>query len=346
MIPNHIKISNIESNIIDFLSKNNYSKIGILVDNNSNKHCFPIIKKILKVPYSIIIIQSGEKEKNIKTCIKVWHSLTKLKFDRKSLLINLGGGVISDVGGFIAATYMRGIDFINIPTTLLSQVDAGVGGKLGINFNKLKNHIGVFLNPKKIFIDTDLLKSLPIRELKSGFAEVIKHCLIKDKNEFYRLLNTNWKNYNWNDIVKHSIKIKSSIVRKDPLENGIRKILNFGHTIGHGIESTYMSKNNYLLHGEAIAIGMICESYISYTANTLQKNELDLITKFIIKTYKPKIINNNKIEPILEAIIHDKKNINNKINMSLIEKIGKCGYNYNINKLVINESIDYYNSCI
>ena len=346
MIPSHIKISNIESNIIDFLSKSNYSKIGILVDNNSNKHCFPIIKKNLKVPYFIIKIKCGEKEKNIKTCIKVWNSLTELKFDRKSLLINLGGGVISDLGGFIAATYMRGIDFINIPTTLLSQVDASVGGKLGINFNELKNHVGVFLNPKKVFIDTNLLKSLPTREIKSGFAEVIKHCLIKDKTEFYRLLNTNWKNYNWNDIIKHSIKIKSSIVRKDPLENGIRKILNFGHTIGHGIESIYMSKNNYLLHGEAIAIGIICESYISYTSNTLQKNELDLITKFIIKTYKPNIINKNKIEPILKAIIHDKKNINNKIKMSLLEKIGKCGYNYNVNKLVINESIDYYNSCI
>jgi len=346
MIPSHIKISNIESNIIDFLSKSNYSKIGILVDNNSNKHCFPIIKKNLKVPYSIIKIKSGEKEKNIKTCIKVWNSLTELKFDRKSLLINLGGGVISDLGGFIAATYIRGIDFINIPTTLLSQVDASIGGKLGIDFNNLKNHVGLFLNPKKVFIDTNLLKSLPTREIKSGFAEVIKHCLIKDKTEFYRLLNTNWKNYNWNDIIKHSIKIKSSIVRKDPLENGIRKILNFGHTIGHGIESIYMSKNNYLLHGEAIAIGIICESYISYTSNTLQKNELDLITKFIIKTYKPNIINKNKIEPILKAIIHDKKNINNKIKMSLLEKIGKCGYNYNVNKLVINESIDYYNSCI
>ena len=346
MIPSHITISNIESNIIDFLSKNNYSKIGILVDNNSNKHCLPIIKKILKIPYSIIIIESGEKEKNIKTCIKVWNSLSELKFDRKSLLINLGGGVISDLGGFIAATYMRGIDFINIPTTLLSQVDASVGGKLGINFNELKNHVGVFLNPKKIFIDTKLLKSLPIRELKSGFAEVIKHCIIKDKNEFYRLLNTNWKNYDWNDIVKHSIKIKSSIVKQDPLENGIRKILNFGHTVGHGIESIYMSKNNYLLHGEAIAIGIICESYISYTSNTLDKNELDLITKFITKTYNPNIINKNKIESILEVIIHDKKNINNKIKMSLIEKIGKCGYIYNINKLVINESIDYYNSCI
>ena len=346
MIPSHIKISNIESNIRDFLSKNDYSKIGILVDNNSNKHCFPIIKKNLKVPYSIIKIKSGEKEKNIKTCIKVWNSLTELKFDRKSLLINLGGGVISDLGGFIAATYIRGIDFINIPTTLLSQVDASIGGKLGIDFNNLKNHVGLFLNPKKVFIDTNLLKSLPTREIKSGFAEVIKHCLIKDKTEFYKLLNTNWKNYNWNDIIKHSIKIKSSIVRKDPLENGIRKILNFGHTIGHGIESIYMSKNNYLLHGEAIAIGIICESYISYTSNTLQKNELDLITKFIIKTYKPNIINKNKIEPILKAIIHDKKNINNKIKMSLIEKIGKCGYNYNINKLVINESIDYYNSCI
>jgi len=346
MIPSHIKISNIESNIIDFLSKSNYSKIGILVDNNSNKHCFPIIKKNLKVPYSIIKIKSGEKEKNIKTCIKVWNSLTELKFDRKSLLINLGGGVISDLGGFIAATYIRGIDFINIPTTLLSQVDASIGGKLGIDFNNLKNHVGLFLNPKKVFIDTNLLKSLPTREIKSGFAEVIKHCLIKDKTEFYKLLNTNWKNYNWNDIIKHSIKIKSSIVRKDPLENGIRKILNFGHTIGHGIESIYMSKNNYLLHGEAIAIGIICESYISYTSNTLQKNELDLITKFIIKTYKPNIINKNKIEPILKAIIHDKKNINNKIKMSLLEKIGKCGYNYNVNKLVINESIDYYNSCI
>jgi len=346
MIPSHIKISNIESNIIDFLSKSNYSKIGILVDNNSNKHCFPIIKKILQIPYSIIIIQSGEKEKNIKTCIKVWNSLTELKFDRKSLLINLGGGVISDLGGFIAATYIRGIDFINIPTTLLSQVDASIGGKLGIDFNNLKNHVGLFLNPKKVFIDTNLLKSLPTREIKSGFAEVIKHCLIKDKTEFYKLLNTNWKNYNWNDIIKHSIKIKSSIVRKDPLENGIRKILNFGHTIGHGIESIYMSKNNYLLHGEAIAIGIICESYISYTSNTLQKNELDLITKFIIKTYKPNIINKNKIEPILKAIIHDKKNINNKIKMSLLEKIGKCGYNYNVNKLVINESIDYYNNCI
>jgi len=346
MIPSHIKISNIESNIRDFLSKNDYSKIGILVDNNSNKHCFPIIKKNLKVPYSIIKIKSGEKEKNIKTCIKVWSSLTELKFDRKSLLINLGGGVISDLGGFIAATYIRGIDFINIPTTLLSQVDASIGGKLGIDFNNLKNHVGLFLNPKKVFIDTNLLKSLPTREIKSGFAEVIKHCLIKDKTEFYRLLNTNWKNYNWNDIIKHSIKIKSSIVRKDPLENGIRKILNFGHTIGHGIESIYMSKNNYLLHGEAIAIGIICESYISYTSNTLQKNELDLITKFIIKTYKPNIINKNKIEPILKAIIHDKKNINNKIKMSLLEKIGKCGYNYNVNKLVINESIDYYNSCI
>ena len=262
------------------------------------------------------------------------------------MLINLGGGVISDLGGFIAATYMRGIDFINIPTTLLSQVDASVGGKLGINFNNLKNHVGVFLNPKKIFIETNLLKSLPIREIKSGFAEVIKHCLIKDKTEFYRLLNTNWKNYDWNDIIIHSIKIKSSIVRKDPLENGLRKTLNFGHTIGHGIESIYINKNNYLLHGEAIAIGIICESYISYTSNTLQKNELDLITKFITKTYKLNIINKNKIKPILEAIIHDKKNINNKIKMSLLKKIGKCGYNYNVNELVINESIDYYNNCI
>ena len=149
MIPSHIKISNIESNIIDFLSKNNYSKIGILVDNNSNKYCFPVIKKILKVPYSIIKIKSGEKEKNIKTCIKVWNSLTELKFDRKSLLINLGGGVISDLGGFIAATYMRGIDFINIPTTLLSQVDASVGGKLGINFNELKKPCRCIFKSKK-----------------------------------------------------------------------------------------------------------------------------------------------------------------------------------------------------
>ena len=226
------------------------------------------------------------------------------------------------MGGFIASTYKRGIDFINIPTTLLAQVDASVGGKLGIDFNNFKNQIGVFKVPNLIVVDIKFLATLPERELKSGFAEVIKHCLIKDEEMFNEINKIQWSENNWDQIVRHSIEIKSDIVRNDLEEKGIRKILNFGHSIGHAIETTYLQQNNKLLHGEAIAIGMICESFLSVHNKKLSKNEFDKISEYIINVYQP--IKINFIEEILININQDKKNINQKIMISSLNKIGKC----------------------
>ena len=343
MIRNHINISNIEDSLSSFLSNNNYSKIAILVDNNTKFHCLKKITHLVQ-NYNIIEIKSGELNKNINTCISVWDSLTNLNFDRKSLLINLGGGVICDLGGFVAATYMRGIDFINIPTTLLSQVDASVGGKLGINFNNYKNQIGVFLKPNKVLVDTSFLGTLSIRELKSGFAEVIKHCLIKDRYQFNKILKIEWQKNNWIDVVNHSISIKSKIVDSDLKESGVRKILNFGHTIGHAIESNFLNSKNPLLHGEAIAIGMICESYISYVLKSLNKNELKKITEFIINIFNP--IKIKFLKKILDNVIHDKKNINNNINICILNGIGSCNYDFKVTPKIIKESLEYYNKSI
>ena len=287
----------------------------------------------------------GEEHKNLTTCSKVWESLTNLNFDRNSLIINLGGGVICDLGGFIAATYKRGIDFINIPTTLLSQVDASIGGKLGIDFNNYKNHIGVFEEPNTIIIDTKFLSTLSKRELKSGFAEIIKHCLIKDSSKFDEISNNlDWEKNNWNDLVYHSIDIKLQVVKLDLKEGGIRKILNYGHTLGHAIETTYMSKKNKLLHGEAISIGMICEAYISFYFNKLTKDELNKISNFINQIYNLQKI--DYFEEIIKHTFQDKKNVNQKIRTCVLNGIGNCEYDIEINPNLILDSLEYYNKIL
>ena len=346
MVPSKILfVNNIKSALADFFSSNNYTKVGILVDENTEKLCLPsIINNNESNDFLILKIKSGEKNKNINSCIKIWGELTNNKFDRNSLIINLGGGVITDMGGFIAATYKRGIDFINIPTTLLAQVDASVGGKLGIDFNSYKNQIGVFKESKFTFIDTKFLLTLSKRELNSGYAEIIKHCLIKDKSKFNEIYNQKLDKNNWENIIKHSIDIKSIIVKSDLKENGLRKILNFGHTIGHAIESTYMNKEKKLLHGEAIAIGMICESYISYKLKKLKFDELKKISNIIIKIFNPKKI--NFFEEIIEKSYQDKKNINNKIKICVLNEIGKCKYDYEINENLIVKSLEYYNKIL
>ena len=263
MIPDHILIGKTQKILSEFIKTRNYTKVAFLLDKNTLTHCFNKISNHIDFKYEKILIDEGEENKNLETSKNVWQKLIDFKFDRKSILINLGGGVICDLGGFVASTYMRGIEFINIPTTLLSQVDASIGGKLGIDYKNLKNIIGLFREPKKVIIDTNYLNTLSDREIRSGYAEVIKHCLIKDKNMFDEIYEKEWKNSDWTNLVNHSIKIKSEIVKKDLKENGLRKILNFGHTIGHSIETTYLNKLNKLFHGEAIAIGMICESFIS-----------------------------------------------------------------------------------
>ena len=341
MIPDHILIGKTENNLSKIIKSGNYSKVAFLLDTNTLNHCFNKISNSIDFQYEKILIDDGEENKNLETSKKVWDKLIEYKFDRKSILINLGGGVICDLGGFVASTFMRGIDFINIPTTLLSQVDASVGGKLGIDYKNIKNIIGVFKEPNKVIIDTNYLNTLSERELKSGYAEVIKHCLIRDKIMFDKIYNLEWTDIDWDFIINHSIKIKSDIVKKDIKENGLRKILNFGHTIGHAIETTYLNKLDKFLHGEAIAIGMICEAYISNNFNKLRNDELEKITKYIRKVFKL-----SKVEyynEIIKNAYFDKKNLSDKIRISSLKGIGNCEYDIVINEDIIIQSLDYYN---
>jgi 3-dehydroquinate synthase len=343
-IPSNIIFSNeVSSNLELFFNDYSYTRVAILVDENTKKHCYPIISRAL--PNHIIIeIQSGEEQKNLKTCQQIWGTLTENAFDRKSLVVNLGGGVIGDMGGFCAATYKRGIDFINIPTTLLAQVDASIGGKLGIDFQNFKNHIGVFRNPLRVFLDGTFFKTLPEAELRSGYAEIIKHCLIKDKEKFEEIINIPYESLNFFELTKHSVQVKNDVVLEDPTEKGFRKILNFGHTIGHAIESFYLEKpGKKLLHGEAIAIGMICESFLSMQKRSVSEDDLRKITKYILELYRSPWIPESDIDELSELTRQDKKNEGNKINSSLLNTIGDCDYNVEINQKDIKASIAYFN---
>ena len=330
-----------------FIAAGKYSSVFILADEKTKKYCLPKIKKDMPLlqKSKIILIRSGEQNKNINTCIKIWAELLKQNADKRSLLINLGGGVITDMGGFIASTFKRGIDFINIPTTLLAQVDASVGGKTGIDFDSSKNQIGTFAFPKAVFIVPDLLKTLDKRQIISGFAEVIKHALIADGNYFLTIRGKGIGNkVNWEEIIFRSIEIKNEIVLKDPYENGIRKALNFGHTIGHSIESASLKKDKkHLLHGEAIAIGMICEAYLSRKYCGLTSKEMDEINSFIISVFNPKPTKHSA--KVLIAIMkQDKKNRDNEINFTLLSSIGKAEINNSCTEELIEESIKFYNS--
>ena len=309
----------IGENSLSKLNVSKYSKIGILVDENTKEFCLPLLSKIKK---SVIIeIKSGEENKNIDTCNLIWNQLTKNSFDRDSLLINLGGGVIGDMGGFCASTYKRGIDFIQIPTSLLAMVDASVGGKLGVDFNGLKNQVGLFSNPKTVIINPEFLETIPENELKSGFAEVVKHVLITDKNLWNHLKNTPFQDLDWEEIIESSVQIKNRIVMSDPKEKGERKKLNFGHTFGHAIESYYLQKGTPILHGEAIFMGIILESELS-SLSVSEKNDIKnyILSNFSLP-YTPSKSN------LLNFLRNDKKNFEEKINFSLLNTIGDCTIN-------------------
>jgi 3-dehydroquinate synthase len=295
-----------------------YSQVAILVDENTKRDC---LSKLPQIENALIIeIKSGEQYKNISTCSFIWEQLTINNFDRNSLLINLGGGVIGDMGGFCAATYKRGLEFIHIPTTLLAMVDASVGGKLGIDFKGFKNQIGLFNNPKAVLISSVFLETLAESELKSGFAEVVKHALISDNSLWLKLKNTPFTDLDWEDIIDTSIQIKNKIVLADPFEKGERKKLNFGHTFGHAIESYYLEKGTPISHGEAVFMGMILETKISDLSES-DKNEIKnyVLSNFALP-YTPKKSSLHKF------LINDKKNQNGKINFTLLNGIGDCSF--------------------
>jgi len=338
-----VKIAPISESLATFFAQNDYSHIAILVDEFTNKYCLPIIQDLLPSNFTKILIKSGEHHKNLTTCEQVWDRMTKANMDRHSLLVNLGGGVIGDLGGFCASTYKRGIDFIQIPTTLLAQVDASVGGKLGIDFHGLKNHIGVFQLPKAVLIDPKFIDTLSIQQKKSGFAEIIKHCLIRDEKEWSAIRQQSFEELDLSKLIAHSVAIKEAVVLEDPKEAGLRKILNFGHTLGHAIETYLLDKGKRkILHGEAIAIGMIVEAFISHQRELISLHELEEIESYLFENYGRVKLHPEEISKIIELTAQDKKNKGKEIRFSLLTGIGDCGYDIPVSASEMKKAIQYY----
>ena len=338
-----VKIAPISESLATFFAQNDYSHIAILVDEFTNKYCLPIIEDLLPSNFTKILIKSGEHHKNLATCERVWDRMTNANMDRHSLLVNLGGGVIGDLGGFCASTYKRGIDFIQIPTTLLAQVDASVGGKLGIDFHGLKNHIGVFQLPKAVLIDPKFIDTLSIQQKKSGFAEIIKHCLIRDEQEWNVIRQQSFEELDLSKLIAHSVAIKEAVVLEDPKEAGLRKILNFGHTLGHAIETYLLDKGKRkILHGEAIAIGMIVEAFISHQRDLISLQELEEIESYLFENYGRVKLHAEEISKIISLTAQDKKNKGKEIRFSLLTGIGDCGYDIPVSALEMKKAIQYY----
>jgi 3-dehydroquinate synthase len=338
-----VEIAPISNSLPAFLSQNSYLQIAVLVDEQTSKHCLPLIEAYLPKGFIKIQIKSGENNKNLGTCEKVWEVMTKANMDRHGLLINLGGGVIGDLGGFCASTYKRGIDFIQIPTTLLAQVDASVGGKLGVDFQGLKNHIGVFNFPKTVLIDPTFIQTLPAAQKLSGYAEIIKHCLIRDAEKWEQISHTDFSEVDFASLIQHSVEIKKAVVAEDPTEKGLRKILNWGHTLGHAVETFLLDQGKRkILHGDAIAVGMIMEAFLAFQRGLISAEELGDIEVYLFETYGKVSLKASEIPAIIALTLQDKKNKGGEVRFSLLTGIGDCGYDIPVSKAEMKKAIEYY----
>ncbi|MGC1631266.1 MAG: 3-dehydroquinate synthase [Gelidibacter sp.] len=333
----------------NYLKDNRFSKIFIIVDNNTHLHCLPQFMSKLETDLNceVIEIEAGEANKNIDTCVGVWNALSELGADRKSLIINVGGGVVTDLGGFVACTFKRGLKYINVPTSLLAMVDASVGGKTGVDLGALKNQVGVISSGDMVLVDTGFLDTLPQNHLKSGLAEMLKHGLIYDPQYWNKFLNLN--NLSLSDLdnlIHESVEIKNSIVAEDPFEHGLRKTLNFGHTLGHAIESYFLRETDKeeLLHGEAIAIGMIMETYISAKLLGFPKDDMETIKQTFLKIFNKVSIETSDYDAIIDLLKYDKKNEHGNINFVLLEKIGAPKIDCLVDNELLIKAFEYYKS--
>lgn len=336
----------IESILSEILKDFENNKIFILVDENTKKHCLPIIKSHERlINADIIEIESGESNKTIRTAEKIWQHFISTNADRSSLLINLGGGIICDMGGFAASTFKRGMDFINIPTTLLSQVDASIGGKTGVNFEGLKNEIGIFSHPKHVIINSSFIRTLDKRNIMSGWAEMLKHALIFNSKDWGNLISTDIKKTGFkelNQLIARSINIKKHFVEQDPTEKNIRKALNWGHTFGHAFESFFMTSENKIFHGEAVAHGIICELYLSNIICGFPIQNILEIAEYLFNTYPKLDIQESNFNAFYELITHDKKKEGSKTNFTLLEDFGKIKINQHCTKEQIMDALNWY----
>ena len=322
-----------------------YPRIIMLVDENIEKHCLPVFRKHLpeiEIDH-VITIKSGEKSKNLAQAVHIWDELTRLQVDRDALFVNLGGGVVTDIGGFTASTYKRGIPFINYPTSLLGMADAAIGGKTGIDYGAYKNQVGLFVDPISVIIGPIFLDSLDDLQWQSGFAEIMKYGLIMDR-ELWRLMVG--KNYHdleeWNKIIKKAARDKIDIVHHDALEKGMRKNLNFGHTVGHAIESYYLMHDMPITHGQAIAAGMICETWLSSKIFGIECTQIDEIESMIDLNFEKFNFTEAEIPHFLELMRQDKKVREGKLKFSLLRKLGKATPDIEVELNLVIDSIKHY----
>jgi len=321
-------------------------KVFLLTEETPKQLCLPLIDTVIdRYQIKQTCIAGGETHKSIRSVEQVWEFLSKNGADRKSLLINIGGGMLTDLGGFVASTFKRGMAFVNIPTTLLAQVDASLGGKTGINFNGLKNEIGVFNEPDAVLINTSFLKTIDHANFLSGYAEMLKHGLIKDQAHWQELMDYSLETIDYQtleEIIAHSVAVKDWHVQNDLTEQNIRKALNFGHTVGHAFESYALHSGRPILHGFAVVYGLIVELYLSAKRCGFPQDQLDEISGWLLAVYGKFEIESSDYEALYELMTHDKKNEGSRINFTLITKIGEVSINEDCPKELIFEALDYY----
>lgn len=340
---NILNCNNIVRDLEMQMADMDHSKVFVLTDDGSDEHCSTFLDNV-SFDFQKIVLKSGDDHKTLEALASVWQFMTENGADREALLINLGGGMITDLGGFAASTFKRGIYFINIPTTLLAMVDAAVGGKTGINFGGFKNEIGVINDADAVLIDTLFLKTLDEANVFSGYAEMLKHGLITKSNHFSDLLQFDWRNIDYsrlNDLVLDSIKVKENIVTEDPNEKGIRKALNLGHTVGHAFESLAM-KEEPMLHGRAVALGIIVELFLSHKKLGFPTDVMRSVLQEVKDLYPPFVFDCDDYDTLYFYMQHDKKNSGNRINFSLLSSIGEVQINQHCAKEEIFAALDFY----
>lgn len=320
-----------------------YSAVFVLVDNNTAAHCIPFFKRYMGQGFSFVQMQipAGEVNKNMEQCMRLWQQMSDSGGDRKSVLINLGGGVVTDLGGMVASIFKRGIDYINIPTSLLAMVDAAIGGKTGVDLGILKNQLGVINHPEMVVVHTGFLNTLPGRHMNNGKAEMWKHGLIRDR-EYWVSLKEDQHLENLAPLIRKSVMIKGDIVNRDPTEQGLRKVLNFGHTLGHAIESYFLNQDQSLLHGEAIAAGMIMETQLSTTYCNLDPQTALEICNVLLESYPKVVLDKKAVPAIISLLKHDKKNEKGQLKFVLLKGLGDAEFDIEVSRESIEEAIAYY----
>lgn len=343
---NVVICQDLNADLQGLLASLDYDKLFILTDTNTLRECYPRVKDVPALQGApVITVEANDLHKNTESLASIWTQLSNGGATRHSLLVNLGGGMVTDMGGFAGASFKRGIRTVNIPTTLMASVDAAVGGKTGINFNGLKNEIGAFYPPLRVFIDCEFLRTLDRDNILSGYAEMIKHGLISSMEVYtpVMLYDIDTMNYGYlNRLVAQSVAVKEDIVAQDPKEKGIRKALNFGHTVGHAYESLSFRKGRPLLHGHAVAAGIVSELYLSHKHCNFPMEKLSQVVYYIKEYYPPFAFDCEDYETLYELMRHDKKNEGDAINFTLLGQIGDVRLNQQLKKEEILASLDFY----